>query len=88
VLGRYGRSRCCLAPGRRDRLDGPCPIHGIVIVETLGLYPIMLLNVQAALPTSIRDAAAAANLGAGRWTVFRAVTLPLMRRAFRGCTLV
>jgi iron(III) transport system permease protein len=63
---------------------------GIVIVEALGLYPIMLLNVQAAL-ANIDPAMeqAAANLGAKRWTVFRKITLPLMRPGiFAGATLV
>jgi iron(III) transport system permease protein len=63
---------------------------GIVLVEALHLYPIMLLNLQASL-ANIDPALeqAAANLGAGRWTILRKVTLPLMRPGlFAGCTLV
>ncbi len=50
----------------------------------------MLLNLQAAL-ANIDPAMtqAAANLGAPRWTIFRRITLPLMRPGlFAGCTLV
>lgn len=69
---------------------GNMRLFGVVIIEALGLYPIMLLNVQAAL-ANIDPAMeqAAANLGAGRWTIFRQVTLPLIRPGlFAGCTLV
>lgn len=63
---------------------------GIILVEALHLYPIMLLNLQASL-ANIDPAMeqAAANLGASRWTIFRRITLPLMRPGlFAGCTLV
>jgi iron(III) transport system permease protein len=63
---------------------------GVVIVEALHLYPILLLNVQAAL-ANVDPAMeqAARNLGASRWTVFRRITLPLIRPGlFAGCTLV
>src|SRR6202035_4091997 len=59
-------------------------------IEALHLYPILLLNLQASL-ASIDPAMqqAAANVGAGRWTVFRRVTLPLARPGwFAGATLV
>ncbi len=63
---------------------------GVIVVEALGLYPIMLLNIQAALANM--DPAmemAASNMGASRWTVFRKITLPLLRPGlFAGCTLV
>lgn len=65
-------------------------IIGIMLVEALGLYPIVFLNVSAALANL--DPAmeqAAANLGAGRWTIFRRITLPLMRPGlFAGGTIV
>ena len=58
--------------------------------RSLSLYPILLLNVQAALANL--DPAmeqAAANLGAARWTIFRKITLPLMRPGlFAGGTIV
>lgn len=60
-----------------------------VALEALGLYPIMFLNVQAAL-ANIDPALdeAARNLGAGVWRRFWRVTLPLMRPGiFAGCTI-
>jgi iron(III) transport system permease protein len=63
---------------------------GIVAIQALGLYPIMLLNIQAAL-ANIDPAMeqAAYNLGASRTKVFLRITLPLMRPGlFAGCTLV
>jgi iron(III) transport system permease protein len=65
-------------------------VLGIVLVEALSLYPILFLNVSAAL-ANIDPAMeqAAANLGASRWTVFRKITLPLMRPGlFAGGTIV
>jgi len=63
---------------------------GVVLVEALSLYPILFLNVSAALANL--DPAmeqAAANLGASRWTIFRRITLPLMRPGlFAGGTIV
>jgi iron(III) transport system permease protein len=62
----------------------------IVVLEALHLYPIFLLNVQAALanvdPTLEQ---AATNLGASPWRVLRSVTLPLMRPGiFAGASIV
>ena len=62
----------------------------IVVIEALHLYPILLLNVQAAM-ANVDPAMeqAARNLGASRWRVFRRITLPLIRPGmFAGCTLV
>ncbi|MCC6422161.1 MAG: iron ABC transporter permease [Phycisphaerales bacterium] len=69
---------------------GRMRLVGIIVVEVLHLYPIMLLNLQASL-ANIDPAMeqAAANLGAGRWRRFWKITLPLMRPGlFAGCTLV
>jgi len=52
---------------------------GIVMLQVLNLYPIMFLNVSAAMANvdpALRDAAQ--NLGAGSWRLFRTVTLPLI----------
>lgn len=69
---------------------GSARIIGIILVESLSLYPILFLNVSAALANL--DPAmeqAAANLGASRWTIFRRITLPLMRPGlFAGGTIV
>jgi iron(III) transport system permease protein len=65
-------------------------IVGIVLIQSLSLYPILYLNLTAAL-SNIDPAMqqAAANLGASRWTIFRRITLPLMRPGmFAGATIV
>ncbi len=52
---------------------------GIVILQTLNLYPIMFLNVSAAMANidpAMREAAQ--NLGAAGFRLFRTVTLPLI----------
>lgn len=62
----------------------------IIVIEALHLYPIMLLNLQAAL-ANIDPAMeqAARNLGASRGRVFTRITLPLIRPGlFAGSTLV
>lgn len=92
VLSRYGPLTMLTGAGGELGYDwlGTLKLFGVVVVEALSLYPIMLLNVQAAL-ANIDPAMeqAAANLGASRWIVFRKVTLPLMRPGlFAGCTLV
>lgn len=63
---------------------------GIILLETLHLYPIMYLSVQAALANldpSLRDAAQ--NLGAKSFHIFRTVTLPLaLPGIFAGSSIV
>lgn len=91
VLGRFGPLTQLLGspPLGIDWL-GKYRLAGIVVVEALHLYPILLLNLQAAL-ANIDPAMeqAASNLGASRLTVFRRVTLPLLRPGlFAGATLV
>ena len=92
LLGRFGPLTILFGDTTGTGVDwlGSLRIFGVVAVEALALYPIILLNLQAALanvdPMLER---AAANLGASRWTVFRRVTLPLVRPGlFAGCTLV
>jgi len=69
---------------------GAARFLGIIAIETLSLYPILFLNISASLANL--DPAldqAAANLGASRWTIFRRVTLPLIRPGiFAGGTIV
>ena len=91
VLGRLGPLTYLLGQAGGTGIDwlGKYRVAGMLIVETLHLYPITLLNVQAALanidPVMQQ---AAANLGASRWTIFRRITLPLARPGlFAGCTL-
>ncbi|MDB6032514.1 MAG: transporter permease [Verrucomicrobiales bacterium] len=52
---------------------------GIVALQVLNLYPILFLNVSAAMANidpAFREAAQ--NLGSGSWRLFRTVTLPLI----------
>lgn len=66
------------------------PFWSVVALETLSLYPITFLNIQAAL-ANIDPAMdeAARNLGAGPWRRFWRITLPLMRPGiFAGSTIV
>src|SRR3954451_10084443 len=91
VRGRFG-PLTQLVGSPRLAIDwlGHYKVLGIIVVEALHLYPILLLNLQASLANL--DPAmeqAAANLGARRWTIFRRITLPLIRPGlFAGCTLV
>lgn len=58
---------------------GGSGLWGVVILQTLSLYPILYLNLSAALANidpAMREAAQ--NLGAGAWRLFRTVTLPLI----------
>lgn len=63
---------------------------GVVILESLHLYPILYLNVAAALANvdpSLEEAAE--NLGARGWTLFRTITFPLLLPGyFAGAVIV
>jgi iron(III) transport system permease protein len=92
LLGRYGPLTIVFGDETGAGVDwlGSLRIFGVVVVEALALYPIILLNLQASLanvdPMLER---AAANLGANRWQVLWRVTFPLVRPGlFAGCTLV
>ncbi|HEV8292808.1 MAG TPA: ABC transporter permease subunit, partial [Tepidisphaeraceae bacterium] len=69
---------------------GRLRLVGIVLVEALHFYPLLLLNLQASLANL--DPAmeqAAANIGASRWRIFRRIIIPLIRPGmFAGLTLV
>jgi len=63
---------------------------GVILVEALSLYPIIYLNLVAALANldpALEEAAA--SVGARRGTIFRRVVLPLVRPGlFAGATIV
>lgn len=89
MLGPYGALNALLGCGPVDWL-GHARWAGVVAIQALSLYPIIFLNVSAAL-ANIDPAMeeAAQNLGAGGGTIFRRVTLPLvMPGLFAGGTLV
>jgi molybdate transport system permease protein len=54
-------------------------VAGVVLAETFVAMPFLIITVEAALRSmDERYEEAAATLGAGRWTVFRRVTLPII----------
>jgi molybdate transport system permease protein len=57
----------------------PFSTWGVILAETFVAMPFLVITVEAALRgVDRRYEDAAATLGAGRWTVFRRVTLPLI----------
>ncbi len=77
VLGRRG-----LVGGRLDAAFGitlPFTTAGVVLAEAFVAMPFLVISVEGALRAADhRYEEAAATLGAGRWTVFLRVTLPLV----------
>ena len=94
LLGRTGSLNALLVHlgvvGEAIDFTGRGGFWSVVLLETLSLYPIVLLNLSASLANL--DPAmeeAASGLGAGFWTRFRRVTLPLIRPgAFAGGVIV
>ncbi len=77
VFGRRG-----LLGGWLDRTFGvtlPFTTAGVVVAETFVAMPFLVIAVEGALRgADQRYEEAAATLGAGRWTAFRRITLPLV----------
>ncbi len=96
LLARYGSVNLLLIdlglvdPAHPPDWLGAGGFWGMVILQVLNLYPVMFLNVSAALANvdpSLREAAQ--NLGAGSWRLFRTVTLPLIAPGwFAGAIIV
>ena len=96
LLGPYGVLNAALARvgliGAAEHYDwfGTFPLAGVVLLQTLHLYPIIYLNLVASLANvdpSLEDAGR--NAGAAGWTLFRRITLPLMWPGlFAGAVLV
>jgi iron(III) transport system permease protein len=85
LLARFGTVNLVLSDLGIIRPDQPIDwlgqggFWGIVILQVMNLYPIMFLNVSAAMANvdpNLREAAQ--NLGAGTSRLFRTVTLPLI----------
>jgi len=85
LLARYGSINLLLFdlgladPAHPPDWLGGGGFWGMVILQVLSLYPVMFLNVSAALANvdpSLREAAQ--SLGASPWRLFRTVTLPLI----------
>ena len=96
LLARFGSVNLCLtklgliAPDHPIDWLGQGGFWGIVMLQVLNLYPILFLNVSAAMANidpALREAAQ--NLGAGSWRLFRTVTLPLILPGyFAGAVIV
>jgi iron(III) transport system permease protein len=89
ILGQYGVINSLFHLGPIDWL-GNARYFGVIILQALGLYPVLYLNVSAAL-ANIDPAMeqAAENLGCTGFARFRRITLPLiMPGLFAGGTIV
>src|ERR1051326_2284265 len=79
-----------IAPNQPIDWLGQGGFWGIVVLQVLNLYPILFLNVSAAMANvdpTLREAAQ--NLGAKGWRLFRTITLPLiMPGYFAGAIIV
>lgn len=82
------------ALGRRGLLGGPLEaatglvlpfsLSGVVLAATFVSMPFLVITVEGALRNlDPRFEGAAATLGAGRWTVLRSVTLPMIAPSLR-----
>lgn len=97
ILGRFGGSLNLLlqrlgvlSPEQFIDWLGEGRFWGVVVLEALHLYPIMYLNLSAALANidPVMEEAGR-NAGASGWTLFRRITLPLiMPGLFAGGTIV
>ncbi|HQY89102.1 MAG TPA: iron ABC transporter permease, partial [Tepidisphaeraceae bacterium] len=89
ILGQYGVLNSFFHLGPIDWL-GKARYFGVIILQALSLYPIMYLNVSAALANidpAMGDASE--NLGCTGFEKFRKITLPLiMPGIFAGGTIV
>lgn len=96
ILARYGSLNLLLIDwgwmNAQHPVDwlGDGGFWGVVILQVLSLYPILYLSVSAALShldPSLYEAAR--SLGAGKWRLFRTVTLPLVLPGwFSGAILI
>ena len=89
ILGPYGALNAALGLGPIDWLAQNRYL-GVILIQSLGLYPILFLNVSAALAnTDPAMEEAAANLGANAFKRFFRITLPLITPGlFAGGTIV
>lgn len=72
-----------LAPDQPIDWLGQGGFWGIILLQVMSLYPILFLNLSAAMANvdpALREAAQ--NLGASGWRVFRTVALPLILPGF------
>lgn len=76
LLGRNGLAGAGLAA---LGIHLPFTTAAVIIAQSFVALPFLVISVEGALRTAgTRFEAVAATLGAGRWTVFRRITLPLV----------
>ena len=81
LLLAFGRTNGLLGPWIYDVFGWQFTFSksGVVLAETFVAMPFLVITVEAGLRTMDRRYEdAAATLGAGRWTVFRRITVPLI----------
>jgi molybdate transport system permease protein len=91
LLLAFGRTNGLLGPWIYDVFGWQFTFSksGVVLAETFVAMPFLVITVEAGLRTMDRRYEdAAATLGAGRWTVFRRITVPLIAPSlFAGAAL-
>ena len=91
LLGRHGTVNLLLMDhfGLQEPINFIYGLHGVVLITTLHLFPLVMLNVMTSL-SKIDPALeeAAANLGANSFRVFRNVTFPLIMPGFAAGALL
>ena len=83
LLVAFGRNGLVGAPlASLTGVTLPFSTAGVVLAQTFVAMPFLVVSVEAGLrQADLRLEAAAATLGARRWTVFRRVTIPLVAPA-------
>jgi iron(III) transport system permease protein len=91
LFGRHGTINLLLMEhfGMREPINFIYGLHGVVLITSLHLYPLVMLNVMTSL-SKIDPALeeAAANMGARSFHVFRTVTFPLLMPGFAAGSLM
>jgi iron(III) transport system permease protein len=91
LFGRHGTINLLLMQylGLREPVNFIYGLHGVVLITSLHLYPLVMLNVMTSL-SKIDPALeeAAANMGAKGLHVFRTVTFPLLMPGFAAGALL
>jgi len=91
IFGKHGTFNLLLMDylGLKEPINFIYGLHGVVLITSLHLYPLVMLNVMTSL-SKIDPALeeAAANMGARSFHVFRTVTFPLMMPGFAAGALL
>jgi len=91
IFGKHGTINLLLMDylGLKEPINFIYGLHGVVLITSLHLFPLVMLNVMTSL-SKIDPALeeAAANMGARSFHVFRTVTFPLMMPGFAAGALL